>query len=59
MTKAVEIPLEARLQGGVVTVAGALPIAFADYGIAKPEAMVVLSVEDGGTLEVQLQLTKG
>jgi polyisoprenoid-binding protein YceI len=59
VTKAVEIPLQARLQGGVVTVAGALPIAFADYAIAKPEAMIVLSVEDGGTLEVQLQLTKG
>jgi polyisoprenoid-binding protein YceI len=59
VTKAVEIPLQARLQGGVVTVAGALPIVFADYAIAKPEAMIVLSVEDGGTLEVQLQLTKG
>ncbi len=59
MTKAVEIPLQARLQNGVVTVAGSLPIAFADYAIAKPEAMIVLSVEDAGTLEVQLQLTKG
>jgi polyisoprenoid-binding protein YceI len=59
VTKAVEIPLQARLQDGVVTVAGSLPIAFAEYGIAKPEAMIVLSVEDGGTLEVQLQLTKG
>ena len=57
--KAVEIPLQARLQGGVVTVAGSLPITFADYAIAKPESMMVLSVEDGGTLEVQLQLTKG
>jgi polyisoprenoid-binding protein YceI len=59
VTKAVEIPLQARLQNGVVTVAGSLPIAFADYAIAKPEAMIVLSVEDAGTLEVQLQLTKG
>jgi polyisoprenoid-binding protein YceI len=59
VTKPVEIPLQARLQDGVVTVAGALPIAFADYAIAKPEAMIVLSVEDAGTLEVQLQLTKG
>ena len=59
VTKAVEIPLQARLEGGVVTVAGSLPIAFADYAIAKPESMMVLSVEDAGTLEVQLQLTKG
>ena len=59
VTKVVEIPLQARLQGGVVTVAGSLPITFADYAIAKPESMMVLSVEDAGTLEVQLQLTKG
>lgn len=59
VTKAVAIPLQARLQGGVVTVAGALPIAFADYAIAKPEAMIVLSVEEAGTLELQLQMTKG
>ncbi len=37
VTKSVEIPLQARLEGGVVTVAGSLPIAFADYAIAKPE----------------------
>ena len=43
----------------MVTIAGSLPIAFADYAIAKPESMMVLSVEDSGTLEVQLQLTKG
>ena len=59
VTKAVEIPLQARLEGGVVTVAGSLPITFADYAIAKPESMMVLSVEDAGTLEVQLQLTRG
>jgi polyisoprenoid-binding protein YceI len=59
VTKAVEIPLQARLQDGVVTVAGSLPITFADYAIAKPESMMVLSVADSGTLEVQLQLRKG
>jgi polyisoprenoid-binding protein YceI len=58
VTKAVEIPLQARLQGGVVTVAGSLPIVFADFGMAKPESMVVLSVEDNGVMELQLQLTR-
>ncbi len=58
VTQAVQVPLQARLQGGVVTVAGSIPIVFADYGIAKPEAMVVLSVEDHGVMEVQLQLTR-
>ncbi len=59
VTQQVQVPLEARLQGGVVTIAGSIPIVFADYGIAKPEAMVVLSVEDHGVMEVQLQLTRG
>jgi polyisoprenoid-binding protein YceI len=58
-TQAVEIPLQARLSGGVVTIAGSLPIAFADYGIEPPSSMMVLSVEDNGTMELQLQLTKG
>jgi polyisoprenoid-binding protein YceI len=59
VTRSVQIPLQARLAGGVVTVAGSLPIAFADYSITPPSSMIVLSVEDKGILELQLQLTKG
>lgn len=59
VTRPVQVPLQARLLGGVVTVAGSIPIVFADYDIAKPEAMVVLSVEDHGVMELQLQLTRG
>jgi polyisoprenoid-binding protein YceI len=58
VTRPVEIPLQARLSGDVITVAGSLPIVFADFGIAKPESMMVLSVEDQGTMELQLQLTR-
>jgi polyisoprenoid-binding protein YceI len=58
VTTSVQIPLEARLAGGVVTVAGSLPIAFADYSITPPSSMIVLSVEDKGVLELQLQLTR-
>ena len=58
VTKAVEIPLQAKLEGGVVTVVGSLPIAFADYDIEKPSSFVVLSVEDNGTMEFQLHFTK-
>jgi polyisoprenoid-binding protein YceI len=57
-TKAVEIPVQAKVENGVVTVVGSLPIAFADYGMQKPQAMIVLSVEDNGTMEFQLQFTK-
>ena len=58
VTKSVEIPLEARLEGGVISVAGSLPIQFADYNIAQPQGMIVLSVEDHGVLELQLHFTR-
>ena len=59
VTKSVEVPLQAKLEGGIVTVVGSLPILFEDYGIEKPSSFVVLSVEDNGILEFQLQLTPG
>jgi polyisoprenoid-binding protein YceI len=59
VTKSVEIPLQARLSGSVITIAGSLPITFADFGMSKPQSMMVLSVEDHGVMEFQLQLTRG
>jgi polyisoprenoid-binding protein YceI len=58
VTKSVQVPLQARLANGVVTIVGSLPIQFADYGITPPRSMMVLSVEDNGILELQLQLTR-
>jgi polyisoprenoid-binding protein YceI len=58
VTKSVQVPLEARLRGGVVTIAGSLPITFADFSIVPPQSMMVLSVEDHGVMELQLQLTR-
>jgi polyisoprenoid-binding protein YceI len=57
-TKSVEIPVQAKLEDGVVTVVGSLPVLFSDYGMEKPQAMIVLSVDDNGTMEFQLQFTK-
>ena len=57
-TKAVEIPVQAKLENGVVTVVGSLPVLFSDYGMEKPQAMIVLSVDDNGTMEFRLQFTK-
>ena len=54
VTKDVSIPLQAKLSGGVVTVVGSLEITFADYGMTSPQSMMVLSVADHGTLELQL-----
>jgi polyisoprenoid-binding protein YceI len=59
VTKSVEIPVEARLSGDVVTVTGSIDILFADYGISRPNSFAVLSIADHGTMEFQLQLTRG
>ncbi len=58
VTKSVQIPLQARIDGDVITVAGSLPIAFADYNIQSPQGMIVLSVEDHGTLELQVHFAR-
>jgi polyisoprenoid-binding protein YceI len=57
-TQRVEIPVEARLADGVVTVVGSYPIAFGDYGMTAPESMRVLSIDENGTMEFQLQFTQ-
>jgi len=53
-TKSVQIPIQAKLQGGVVTVVGSIDIVFADYGFSGPTSFKVLSVEDHGIMEFQL-----
>lgn len=58
VTQRVEIPVEARLADGVVTVVGTLPIAFGDYGMTAPESMRVLSIDENGTMEFQLHFTR-
>jgi polyisoprenoid-binding protein YceI len=58
-TQRVEIPLEARMANGVVTVVGSLPVTFGDYGMTAPESMRVLSIDENGAMEFQLQFTQG
>jgi polyisoprenoid-binding protein YceI len=58
VTRAVQFPLEAQLVGDTVVVVGALDVVFADYGVEVPESPAVLSVEDHGTLELQLLLVR-
>ena len=57
-TKTVEVPLQARLSGGIISVTGSIPIAFGDYGIERPTSMLVLSIADAGTMEFQLHFTR-
>ncbi len=57
-TRSVTVPIEGQLVGDTVVVVGRLDIVFADYGIDKPRAAFVLSVEDQGEMEFQLFLAR-
>lgn len=58
VTREVSIPLQARLVDGTAVVVGALDLSFADYGVTVPSSMKVVSVEDHGTVELQLLLQR-
>jgi len=58
VTKTVDIPAKAQLNGSLIQVQGSLPIAFADYGITPPNIAGFVSVEDNGTLEFLINLTR-
>jgi polyisoprenoid-binding protein YceI len=58
VTKTVQVPIEARLSGDVVTVTGSIEILFADYAIERPTSFFVLSIEDHGIMELQLHFRR-
>lgn len=58
VARAVAIPIEAELAGGLLVVVGSLPILFADYDIAQPRSPILVSVEDNGVMEFQLVLER-
>jgi polyisoprenoid-binding protein YceI len=59
VTRSVTFPLEAQLVGDQIVVVGALDVTFSDYDVEVPSAQIVVSVEDHGTLELQLLLVRG
>ena len=54
VTRDVTMQVQGVLDGSQLIVVGSTNIAFADYNIAQPKSMAVLSIEDHGTLELQL-----
>jgi polyisoprenoid-binding protein YceI len=58
VTKSVQIPLQARLSGGIIEVAGSLALQFADYRITAPTSFIALSVQDHGTMELHLYFAR-
>ncbi|MGZ6267225.1 MAG: YceI family protein, partial [Candidatus Limnocylindrales bacterium] len=56
-TKTVQVAIQAQRQGGIISVAGSVPIVFGDYGFKGPSSFSVLSVDDHGIMEFHLLLT--
>ena len=56
VTRQVEFPLEAQLVDGTVVVVGSIDVTFSDFEVEVPQSPVVLSVDDQGTLELQILL---
>lgn len=57
-TKAIEIPIKAQLVEDTIIMTGDTEITFSDFGVEVPSSPMVLSVDDVGTLELQLLLKR-
>ena len=59
VTRTVEIPIQGQLvDDDTIVVVGSLDVALADYDIEPPTGFSVLSIEDVGTIELQLAFTR-
>jgi hypothetical protein len=59
VTKSVDIPAKAQINGSLIQVAGSYTFPFSDFGINAPNIAGFVSVEDQGTLEFLVNLAKG
>jgi polyisoprenoid-binding protein YceI len=58
VTKTVDIPAKAQLSGNTIQVQGSLSFPFSDYNIVAPSIGGFVTVQDNGTLEFLVNLTK-
>jgi polyisoprenoid-binding protein YceI len=58
VTKTVDIPAKAQLNGNLIQVAGSLSFPFSDYQINAPNIAGFVAVQDTGTLEFLINLAK-
>jgi polyisoprenoid-binding protein YceI len=57
VTRDVQIQIQAQRKGGVIAVAGSLPVVFSDYQFTGPNVLGFVTVNDHGTMELHLLLT--
>jgi polyisoprenoid-binding protein YceI len=58
VTKAVTIPIDARLSGSKIELVGSITFPFSQFGMTPPSIGGFVSVENNATLEFQLLLTR-
>jgi polyisoprenoid-binding protein YceI len=58
VTKPVDIPAKAQLNGNLIQVAGSLSFPFSDYQINAPNIAGFVAVQENGTLEFLINLAK-
>jgi polyisoprenoid-binding protein YceI len=58
VTKTVDLPAKAQLNGNLIQVLGSYAFPFADFGINAPNIGGFVAVEDNGTLEFLVNLAK-
>ena len=58
VTNSISMPVEGSLVPGTVVVIGSVDVALADYGMEPPTGFSVLSINDTGTIEVQLAFVR-
>ena len=54
----VEFAIEAQLTGDLIVVVGNTNVTFSDFDVEVPSAPIVVSVEDNGTVELQLWFSR-
>ncbi len=59
VTNSITMDLEGSLVGGTVVVVGSTDVTLTDYDIEAPTGFSVLTIEEVGTIEVQLALVRG
>lgn len=55
----VPVFLEAQLVENTIVVVGSIEVTFADYDVAVPSAVIVVSAKDHGVVEFQLLFVRG
>ena len=59
VTNSITMDLEGSLVGGIVVVVGSTDVTLTDYDIEAPTGFSVLTINEVGTIEVQLALVRG